>query len=550
MTNKRPLQYLIALMLAVVAAGCTKINDYLDKAESGGVPEDVLFADYAQTEGFLANVYATGIGAGDWMPSRAFTYAAASDDGRCPYNFASGPITFNNGTLSPTNNPIEGWNSGYQNIRKVNIFLSHIDDLPAKTTAQAEGKPRMKGEAFFLRAWFYAELMKRYGGVPIVDRPLSIDDNLQIPRGTIDDLVAFISRDCDSAANLLPPTYPAVNLGRATKGAAMMLKARTLLYAASPLHNPSNNSERWQQAANAHKAVIDLKLYSLDNNYKTLFHTRTSPETIFQSTVNHVWQVTTEDWVRHTQPPSQGGGWGNLTPTQNLVDEFEMANGKMITESGSGYDPNNPYVGRDPRFYQTVIYNSAKWANATINTFVGAGVDGLNYNTASTQTGYYLAKLLDENSTLITSYKPGSHYWIFMRYAETLLNYAEALNEASDAPPVEVYDALNQVRARKNVNMPPVPAGLDKAQMRERIRHERRIELSMEPHRFWDVRRWRIGSDVFKSIYGMRITKNGTAFKYEKFLLENRAYKPAFDLFPIPQGEMERNKALVQNPGY
>lgn len=551
MTMKRYSLLAMGFAALLTAASCSKVNDFLDKAESGGVSEKEVFAEYMQTEGFLADMYANTIGAGDWMPNRAFTYAAATDDGRCPYNFTSGPISFNNGTLSPTNNPVDNWNASYQNIRKANIFLQYIDGLPAKDAIQEAGKPRMKGEAFFLRAFAYAELMKRYGGVPLVDRPLNIDEDLNIPRNTVEEVTRFIEWNCDSAAALLPPSYPVTNLGRATRGAAMMLKARVLLYAASPLHNPSGSREKWQAAVDAHKAVIDLKLYSLHDNYKTVLHTRNSPEIIFQSTLNHVWQVTKEDWVRHTQPPSQGGGWGNLQPTQNLVDEYEMANGKMITEAGSGYDANSPYTGRDPRFYQSVIYNGAKWAAATINTFVGSGVDGLNYNTASTQTGYYTAKLLDENSTLITSYRPGNHYWVFMRYAETLLNYAEALNEAGDAPSAEVYDVLNQVRGRQNVKMPPVPTGLSKDEMRLRIRHERRIELAMEPHRFWDVRRWRIGADVFRNIYGMRVTKNANnTFKFEKFLLENRTWKPAFDLYPIPQGEMERNKALVQNPGY
>lgn len=551
MTNKRYFSSLLAICILIAASACTKINDYLDKAESGGVTEEALFNDYVQVEGYLANMYATTIGAGDWMPQTTFTYAAASDDAKCPYNFSYGTINFNNGTLSPTNNPIDTWNGSYQNIRKANTFLKYIDNVPAKTAIQTEGKPRMKGEGFFMRAWCYAELMKRYGGVPLIDRVLSIDENLNIPRNTVTEVVDFIAKDLDSAMVYLPLSYPAVNLGRITRGAAMMLKARVYLYAASPLHNPTGNRDLWKRAADAHKAVMDLKVYALHDDYKTVLHVRNSPEIIMQSTINQVWQIVAQDWVRHTEPPSQGGGWGNLQPSQNLVDEFEMANGKMITEAGSGYDPNNPYVGRDPRFAKSVIYNGSKWGGATINTFVGAGVDGLGTNTASTQTGYYTAKLLDENATLITSYRPGNHYWVFMRYAETLLNYAEALNESSDAPPQEVYDVLNQVRDRNGVKMPPVPTGLGKDDMRLRIRHERRIELCMEPHRFWDVRRWRIGQEVFKDIYGMRITKpTATTFKFEKFLVESRSYKPAFDLFPIPQGEMERNKALVQNPLY
>jgi starch-binding outer membrane protein, SusD/RagB family len=294
-----------------------------------------------------------------------------------------------------------------------------------------------------------------------------------------------------------------------------------------------------------------LNVYALDTTYKNVLHTRTSKEIIFQSTINHVWQITTDDWVRNTQPPSQGGGWANMQPTQNLVEDYEMTNGKMITDPASGYIATNPYVNRDPRFYATVIYNGCKWAGSTIYTYVGSGADGLNYKAGATQTGYYTGgKMLDENSTLISSYKPGSHYWVFMRYAEALLNYAEAQNEAHGADQ-SVYDAVNAVRARKSVNMPPLPDGLGKDQMRDMIRHERRIELAMEGNWFWDVRRWRTGAQNFGDAYGMRITKlaNGT-YTYEKFLVEDRTYKPAFDLFPIPQSEKERDKALTQNPGY
>jgi hypothetical protein len=538
-------------------AACKKVNSYLDKAESGGITDKELFNDYAQTDAYLANIYgsgiyASGMGVGDWMPVYSFTYAAACDEAKCPYPFAYGPLNFTNGLISPTNNPIDIWAKTYQNIRKTNIFLQHIDNLPVNDARGEEGKYRMKGEALFLRAFFYQELYKRYGAVPLLDRPLTIDEDLQLPRNSEDEVVEFIVRDCDNAAALLPAVHTASNLGRAPKGAALLLKSRVLLYAASLLHNPENKPEKWQRAADAAKAVMDLNVYRLDDNYKTLFHTRTSPEVIFQSTVNQVWKSVDNDWVRHTEPPSQGGGWGNLQPLQNLVDEYEMKlTGKPITDPTSGYDATKPYVGRDPRFYQSIIYDGCKWAGATINTYVGSGVDGLNYNTAATKTGYYVAKLLDENATLITSYKPGSHYWVFMRYAEALLNYAEAQNEALGAPDQTVYDAVFQIRNRANVKMPPLPAGLSKDEMRQRIRHERRIELAFEAHRFWDLRRWRIGTQEGTAAYGMRVTKTGTStYTYQKFLLENRVYRPAFDLFPIPQTEREKDKALTQNPGY
>lgn len=542
---------LLCLVSALLISGCKKVDSYLDKAESGGITEEEVFADYLQTQSYLANIYATGIGAGEWMPQTTFTYAAATDEAFCPYPRPLSPLTFNNGTLSPTNNPVDMWNILYQNIRKVNRFLQNIDKVPTANAAESEGKPRMKGEGYFLRAWFYSELYKRYGGVPIIKKVLSINDNLNIARNSDKDVVDFIVTSCDSASLFLPATYTSANLGRSTKGAAMMLKARMLLYAASPLHNPDNNVEKWKLAAEAAQDVMDLKIYSLDNNYKTLFHTRNSPEVIFQSTINHVWQVTAQDWVRHTQPVSQGGGWGNLQPVQNLVDDYEMKDGSRFDWSIPAHAA-NPYANRDPRFHMSIIYNDRIWAGSVIKTYVNSGtVDAIFYNNpGSTQTGYYVAKLLDEESSLIGTYKPGSHYWVFMRYAENLLNYAEARNEELGAPDQTVYNAVNMIRARPGVAMPALPAGLSKDEMRERIRHERRIELAFETQRFWDVRRWLIGSSAFRDAIGMRITKTGNTYKFDKIVTEKRSYKPAFDLFPIPQSEMEKNKALKQNPGY
>lgn len=540
------------ICLIFILSSCRKMNDYLDKAESGGVSEEELFGDYSQTESFLANIYASGIGSGDWFSvNNSFVFAAATDDARCQYNYTYAPIVFNNGSLSPTNNPVDVWGGRYQHIRKVNIFLQHIDAVPLSADPnQQDGKSRMKGEAYFLRAFFYAELFKRYGGVPIIKRPLNINENLNIPRSTDDELVDFIVSDCDSAAMFLPLTYTANNLGRATKGAAMMLKARTLLLSASPLHNPSNNQDKWKAAAAAAKAVMDLNIYHLADDYKTMLHTRVSPEIIFQSTINQVWQVASDDWVRIMQPPSQGGGWANTQPLQNLVDSYEMKDGSFFSWSNPTHAA-NPYNNRDPRFYATVIYNASPWAGSTIYTYVGSGQDGLNYKAGSTQTGYYMGgKMLDETSTLISSYKSGSHFWVFMRYAETLLDYAEARNEA-EGPDQSVYDAINAIRGRTSVAMPSLPAGLGKEEMREKIRHERRIEMAMEDTRFWDIRRWRIGQQVMDAAYGMRVTRNSNGtYSYERFLVENRVYRPAFDLYPIPQSEMEKNSALVQNPGY
>lgn len=534
---------IIIYIVAITSfTACSKFDSYLDKAETGGLTEKQVFGDYVQTESYLANIYASI--SNEWMPNQSFTYAAAADEAKCPVVYFNGPQVYTRGLLSPTFNPIDSWASMYAAIRKVNFFISKIDEVPTVNATQVSGKSRMKGEGYFLRAWFFSELYKRYGEVPVLDKVLQISDNLQLPRNTEAEVLKFITDDCDLAASLLLPVNNTVNTGRATKGAALMLKARTLLYAASLLHNPANDAAKWKQAADAAKAVIDLDVYQVDGDYNGLFHKRNTPNVIFQSTVNNT------TWLKQMFVPSQNGlAW--IQPLQNLVDDYEMKNGKKITEDGSGYDISNPYANRDPRLAASIIYNGSQWKGATIGTYVG-GDDGLtSAEGALTQTGYYLRKLIDENGSVSPDNRPGDHYWIFMRYEEALLNYAEALNEVLAAPDAAVYKAVNDVRTRASVNMPQLPTGLSKSQMRDRIRHERRIELAFEGHRFWDIRRWRIGTSVMKEARGMRAEKTGeNTYTYTPFVIEARIYQPAFDLFPIPQSERNRNAALTQNAGY
>ncbi|MFB9863599.1 RagB/SusD family nutrient uptake outer membrane protein [Rufibacter immobilis] len=538
----------LAALLCLLTACTNDLDDYLDKAETGGMTLEEVFGDYVQAEKFLANVYAQ-------LPSEYDTkYSAATDEAKSPHGTAP-ENEINNGVFTPARNPYNVWTALYQAIRKANLFLENVEKVPIVNAEQRDGKPRMEGEARFLRAFFYAELHKRWGGVPILERALGINEDMNIARNSQEEVVAFIVSECNLAASLLPTEYTSNNLGRVTKGAALALKARTLLYAASLLHNPAQDQSKWKAAADAAKEVMELGKYSLHDNYKLLFHTRVSPEIIFQHTVNYT------DFTLQTFVPSQGGQVG-IAPLQNLVDAYEMKNGQLpvlsytangtpVPNPASGFDPNNPYQNRDPRFYQSIIYNGAQWRGATIYTYSGAPNDGINGGFNNTQTGYYLAKTVDENASRTPSVRNGNNFWIYMRYAEVLLNYAEAQNESLSAPDQSVYDAVNLVRARTNVQMPPLPAGLTKEQMREKIRHERRIELAFEGHRYWDMKRWRIAESIMKEAYGMMITRQTDgSFSYRRILVENRVYKSAFDLFPIMQTELNRNNKLIQNPGY
>lgn len=548
--SKIPLTIITAATSLLLLTNCTKVGTYLDRDPVGGLSETQVFGNYNQTERYIAGLYGKMHNRSEWWPSaegdnKTFSYAAASDEATCSVIYPDGPQVFTQGAVNAANNPLERWVDLYSSIRAVNLFFEKNHLLVPENIVQDNGKKRMIGEAYFLRAYYYMELFKRYGGVPLVDRVLSVAEELNLTRNTASETAAFIAADCDRAAENLPPTYSSIDLGRATRGAALMLKARAYLFNASLLHNPQQDAAKWQQAANAAKAVIDLNQYAVDADYGGLFHKRVARNIIFQSNLN----MTT--WVHFNFIPSLGGQ-ARVQPLQNLVDAYEMQASGLPIEEDPTYDGiNTPYIGRDPRFYLSIIYDGSNFKGKTVKTYLGAtgGDDTQRWGgDRRTQTGYYLRKTLDESGSITPNFVVGDHFWVFMRYEETLLMYAEAMNEYLSAPDESVYTAVNAVRER--IGMPALPAGLTKEQMRKRVRNERRVELAFEGHRFWDIRRWRIGMETMTLARGVIIDGSVSPHKHWNNDIEARVYRPAFDLFPIPQSELNKSSALVQNEGY
>lgn len=546
-TRHTVINMVFLLALIQLISGCKKIDSYLDRDPVGGLSDKQVFTRYNETEKYVTGLYAKLHNRIEWWPSaegenKTFSYAAASDEALCSVQYPDGPQVFTQGTVNASYNPLDRWLELYSSIRAANLFLEKIDMLVPQNNIQTIGKKRMIGEVHFMRAYYYMELFKRYGGVPIVDKVLSVSDELNLVRNTAMETVNFISADCDAAANNLPLTYPALDMGRATKGAALMLKAKALLFSASLLHNPQQDKDRWLQAANAAKAVIDLKQYEVDNDYDALTHKRVAKNLIFQSNLNQT------NWVFFNFLPSLGGQ-ARVQPLQNLVDAYDMKSSGLPISEDPSYDAiNSPYIDRDPRFYSSIIHDGASFQGNTVYTYVGApgGNDTQRWGgDRRTQTGYYLRKTVDENGSVTPNYIVGDHFWIFMRYEETFLIYAEALNEYLDNPDQRVYDAVNEVRTR--VGMPGLATGMNKEKMRERIRNERRVELAFEGHRFWDIRRWRIGEEVMKLARGVIIDGSVTPRKHWNNDIEVRKYQPSFDLFPIPQTEINKHPALIQN---
>ncbi|MES2649534.1 MAG: RagB/SusD family nutrient uptake outer membrane protein [Bacteroidota bacterium] len=549
-TNK--LKLILVLFVVILGGSCNK--DILDIKPTNFVSDVAVFEDLTLTTQFVNNIYGSllsgfdrrdaGLGQ-DWSMGQGML-AMATDEAEGPT--ATTLNNLNNGELNSNfNYGTEMWFFNYLVIRKCNTFLSKIDGVPGNATL----KNRLKGEVLFIRAFCYADLIKAFGGVPLITKEQSVSDDLLVARNTYLECLQQIKTDCDEAASLLPSTYPSSDLGRATKGAALALKGRMLLYYASPINNASNELPRWQEAAAASKAVMDLGVYSLYNDYYRLFLDKAgNNEVIFASKYQRPNRTQQTPWklaMSIQAPDVVGGAWGGFSPTQNLVDAYEMKNGKMVGEAGSGYNPQDPYKDRDNRLDQSILRNGSPWKGVVVETFDDGNAQKAA-NGDRTKTGYGLKKLLDEKYvTADQVYQGGDNDWIYIRYAEVLLNYAEAQNEAA-GPDANVYKAINDVRQRSGQ---PALAGLSQSEMRDRIRNERRVELAFEEHRFWDVRRWKLGSIYFNQpVNRVRVTKSGSAFNYSIQELEKRSYKETYNLLPIPQTEIDRNPNLGQNPGY
>jgi hypothetical protein len=459
-------------------------------------------------------------------------------------------------------------------IRTATEFIDNIGVVPVKGALPNGVGERWvwQSEARFLRAYFYFELVKRFGGVPLLGNTVyNINDNLALPRASFSNCITYIVNELNAIQDSLitaPLMNPSQDNYRVTQGAAMALKARVLLYAASPLFNggnidPSNpltgytsfDGTRWTAAATAAQAVMNLNAYSLDPNFKNIFLTQNDPEVIM---------------IRQYDAGSGGGesvdqangpvGYpeasasGRTSPTQDLVNAYPMSNGLAITDPTSGYDPTNPYSNRDPRLTYTILYNGAQWLNTQLQTYEG-GQSKPNINQQQTRTGYYLRKFLG-NFENTNTYSNQDEDWVMFRYAEILLDYAEAENE-SEGPNTSVYAQLTALRARAGIapganNLYGLAAAMSQAAMRTAIQNERRIEMAFEEQRYFDIKRWEIAAAVMNTPrQGVTIINSAGSLTYNYGPVLNTKFNaPAMYLYPIPYDEVLKNPNMKQNPGW
>lgn len=564
----------IAILGVFLLSSC---NDFIDVSPKNFISDDAVWATPSSADLFLNDIY-------EQLPvlnaetEHLDQFTDNSDVGAL---WMRGYSNIALAQLTPTNFPdvpwkMWYWSENYKRIRRCNLFIQKVSasDLPD------DYKKLRLAEARFLRAIFYHWLWKAHGGVPVIEVPLdniTMGDDIYYPRSTARQTFEFIDKELGEIANDLPIEQEAKDFGRPTKGAALTLKGWIELYEASPLRNSSNDIERWKLAAKTNKEVIDLGIYDIVDDFVKLFleEKNNSVESIFAR--QHGPKKGTS--IEGKQGPVINGlgaqvSWGNFQPTQELVDEFSMANGKAIYEDGSGYDPQNPYVGREKRFYQTILHDGAPWRDYTIKTRVGGNnaID-LGYASDRTHTGYYARKRLNEQKDPSSYFSDESYQnYMFFRYAEVLLSFAEAENEVN-GPTSEVLAAVNKVRTR-NGNLPKVETTygtVNKDKMREIIRRERRVELCFEDKRWWDVLRWKIAQQLpdgspgvlNRPEKGMMITENGDGtLKYTVTEIRKRIFLPKMYLMPIPQKTIDQNPSIAaqnggedqwnkgQNPGY
>ncbi len=455
----------------------------------------------------------------------------------------------------PYTNP---WNWFYRAIRNANQFLANVDRSPLDDTE----KKYAKAEARFLRAYYYHELMRWFGGLVIttdITDPFAFETT---KREDLETTIRFIVAEFDAVAQpgVLPTVWDDANFGRVTRGAALGYKARTLLYGASPLYKKNGSTVTWQEAANAAKDLMDLNIYQLyydttdpAKSYTRLFNERVNSETILQ-------YLRGDNNDLYNNFPTEDG-WNvnkevGTIPTQQFVDCYDMLDGtepitgyngdafSPVINPASGYDEQNPFVNRDPRFKQTILHDRATWplVNAVANKMLDLSKP---YRWLS---GYYLVKYLDDR---IDHMKGGNTSMNFqmMRYAEVLLNYAEAINEASNSAQNRqlAVAQLNAIRVRAGITGTLDATNFTQEQLRERIRKERRVELCFEEHRFFDIRRWDIAKEVLNKP-AVGIAKEGG--QYVRIKVEDRIFNERMNFMPVPLSDVNNCPLIYQNEGY
>ena len=595
--------YLVGLL---VVCSC---EDMFEPADENNRQEDAMYEESKYAHGLLIYGY-------DRLPYITTTQTdIATDD--AVTNTANDYWTMTTGTWASDKNPMSVWDNCKDGIQYVNLFLSKVDKVkwaPSSASKQQMFIDRLKGEAFGLRAVLYYYLLQAHGGyaddgvlygVPLLTTPEDGSSDFNQPRAIFADCVKQVFADCDSAMALLPADYQDIanneeipakylalganysnyNLVFGNKARNLLsgriaeaIKAQVALLAASPAFRDQSgvsSAEAATLCANVLKRIGGLEGFDMDGSIWYKNKVKLDPSASEMPEI--LWREDRHknaDQERENFPPTLYGN-GRVNPSQNLVDAFPMRNGRPITDAQSGYDPTNPYVNRDPRLDDDVIYNGVTFRKQMIITGtypnpLNESFDNLNNISTSTRTGYYLKKLLrDDVSPLSSSLIEQQHIYPRIRYTEIFLAYAEAANDAwgPKADPTGVgftaYDVIKAIRERAGLATNEIGVALpegdvyleecanDQGRMTNLIRNERRIELCFENKRFWDLRRWLLPLD--ETVRGIKIDRNEetSELSYTIFEVEERVFNNSYQCYgPIPKNEVLKWSNLQQNKGW
>lgn len=523
--NRKNIIYLIAGLLMLGA--CSK---ELDKQPLDSLGNTTYWTSQADAERTVKEIYRY-LGSDD-----RFFISCATDDSYSWSNWPSDIQYAANGSATPSTGVFRNfWSNLYQMIARANDVTDNIDKVP---DMDATVKAQLLGEARFLRAYAYQQLTGLFGDVVLYTSTPATDEFV-VAKTPKDQIVAFILEELTAIAADLPDTYGEADQGRITKGAALALKARVLLY-----------NERWAEAAETAKQVMDLGFYGIDGNYLSLFNgtNENSKEIILSARyLENTYPNPNATWIG---APSLAG-WGQIVPLRSLVDAYECTDGLPINESDK-YDPAKPFENRDPRLALTIVIPGTVVNGVSIDVTKPSSPDALGKSNASF-SGYYYRKAVPANISGDWDRSAGADVML-IRYAEVLLTYAEAKIELGQLDQ-SVYDAINQVRQRNGVNMPAATTAThaDQASLRTLVRRERHVEFPLEDNRLFDIRRWKVGEEVMKGraegIFNDFDTSRGDYNAY--ILVEQRSFNPGRDyLWPIPANELNLNTSLTQNAGW
>ena len=549
----------IAILLLSAGLLTTTSCDFMDCDESDNYTLQEIQGSYNRVKQFVTSIY--GYLPSDFCNTHGAMVDAATDDAIHVYE-SSAIQRIVNGTWSANYTVDDKFAYYYNAIHDANYYLTTLSGLTFDTWENGDdyqdwmqNYDNYQYQVRFLRAYFYFELVRRYQNVPLITKPLSQTETNQIEPSSAQEVLKFIINECTEIAPKLPIKSTSIaqaENGRATRAMAMALKSRAALYAASPLYSTNGDNAKWTEAAKASHDIIasagELGL-GLDT-YANLFKSKNynSKEVILCRPTG-----TSKTFEQANYPMGVTGGNTTTCPTENLASAFEMKDGRAFDWN----DPTmkaNQYKDRDPRFYLTIVHNGMLWPAKKAVDISEGGANGLPLTNATT-TGYYLRKYVDNSISFEAASTTAAthHNWILFRYAEVLLNYAEAMIHVNgncdykDATyTMSAREALNAVRKRAGI---PEVAACSQDEFLTRVKHERRVEMAFEGQRFWVLRRWK-NLDETKNIYAVRITHHDGVLSYEKTLLSERSVSNKLYFYPIANVELFKNKKLVQNSGW